>query len=237
LNLTKEGILQTKNLSEIGPTEGLVAYYPLDGNIEDYSGLNNHGTNYGAVESIGVRSGAYSFDGIDNYISLPDDIGYTTQVSAFAWFKSLGAAAGGYHIIFGGQELEISIPTSGEIRAGIYTSARYVSNHGSGLLDGDWHHVGLTYDGSIKRAYIDGSYVGQQSAPDALVYSFANRVLGKYGSNTTYWANGLIDEVRIYNRALTEQEIQILYDIYRPGGPTMKQINDTIYLRGELKGV
>ncbi|GAG57951.1 unnamed protein product, partial [marine sediment metagenome] len=94
------------------------------------------------------------------WIDLPTDLGYTNEVSAFAWFKAVGSPPGGYHIIFGGQELEISIPQStGEIRTGVYTNSRYVSNHGSGLVDGNWHHLGFTFDGSCKKSYIDGQFV------------------------------------------------------------------------------
>jgi len=182
-------------------------------NVPDTSGNNNHGTMTDMDPATDWVSGKYSsglsFDGVNDHVDLPNDLGYSNQVSAFAWFKSQGTPAGGYHIIFGGQELEISIPSAtGEIRTGVYTTARYVSNHGSGLLDGNWHYVGFTFDGSTKKSYIDGEFVGEQTGIiGALTYSFANRMLGRYGSSVIYYANALIDEARIYNRALSEDEV------------------------------
>ncbi|MBU1326795.1 LamG domain-containing protein, partial [Patescibacteria group bacterium] len=146
-------------------------------------------------------TGAVMFDNSDDYISLPNDLGYTTQVSAFAWFKSTGSPKGSYHIIFGPQELEISVPTTGEIRTGVYTTSRFVSNHGSGLNDGNWHYVGFTFDGSTKKSYIDGKYVGEQAVTGTLMYSFANRMIGRFGTDTTYALNGIIDSTTIYSRA------------------------------------
>jgi hypothetical protein len=148
------------------------------------------------------------FDGVNDYIQLPNSLGYSTEVSAFAWFRSTGSPGGGYHIIYGGQELEISIPTSGEIRTGVVTNARYVSNHGSGLVDGNWHQVGFTFSGTTKTSYIDGVSVGTQTTAGALTSSFSNRTMGRFGNSTAYYLNGDISIAQIYNRALTAQEIQ-----------------------------
>jgi hypothetical protein len=151
---------------------------------------------------------SFKFNGTSDYIDLPDDLGYDNEVSAFAWFKKVGTPAGGYHIIFGGQQLEISVPTSGLLRTGVYTNARYVSNHGTGLVDGNWHYIGFTFDGSTKKSYINGEYVGEQSVSGTLTNTFSFRRMGRYGSSGTYYANGDIPVAKIYNRALTEAEIK-----------------------------
>lgn len=148
-----------------------------------------------------------------NSIDLPNSLGYQNSVSVFAWYKSTGTPAGGYHIICGGAELEISIPTAGQIRTGVYTSARYVSNHGSGLTDGNWHHIGFTYNNLTKTSYIDGVNVGTQNTNgSALASSFGNRKLGRYGSSTTYYANGELGSFAVYNRALTDAEVKNNYE-------------------------
>ena len=156
--------------------------------------------------------GTFEFDNSSsNYVDLPNDIGVTgNTISVFAWFKRNGSPSGGYHIICGGQELEISIPDpNGAIRVGVYSGGtRYVSNHGSGLLDGNWHHIGFTSDGTTKTAYIDGESVGTQSISGTLSSSFSNRRLGRFGSSNTYYANANISIYKIYNRALTAAEIK-----------------------------
>jgi hypothetical protein len=162
--------------------------------------------------------GSFSFvNTSENNIVLPNSVGYTTNnVSCFAWFKRNGAPSGGFHIVCGGQELEISIPEpGGSLRVGVFSGTRFVSNHGSGLLDGNWHYIGFTSDGTTKTAYIDGVNVGTQSITGTLTTSFANRAIGKYGSSTQYYANGDIGAYKIYKRALTAAEIQQNFEATR----------------------
>jgi hypothetical protein len=191
---------------------------PDSGAVRDYSTYGNNATLGGGTAadmptwtSEGQVGGAYEFDGND-YIDLPDSIGYSNEVSAFAWFKSKGNPPGDYHIIFGGSELEISVPTSGQIRTGVYTNSRYVSNHGSGLTDGSWHYIGFTFNGTNKHSYIDGQYVGNMDVSGSLTYSFSNRRIGRYGSSSTYYMNGSIDEVHIYNYSLSPEQINSIYE-------------------------
>ena len=107
---------------------------------------------------------------------MPNDCGYREHVSVFAWFKKIGNPGSGYHIICGGSQLEISIPTAGAIRVGITVEGRKVHNHGSGLTDGNWHHLGFTYNGSNKIAYIDGEEVGSNFDRNFFDQVFAYRI-------------------------------------------------------------
>ncbi len=158
-------------------------------------------------------NGSIFFDNNDDYINLPNDIGYTASVSVFSWIKCNGDPKGGYHIIMGGSQLEMSIPGStGKLRIGVCTdlnsSTRYVTEHGSGLTNGNWHYIGFTFDGSTKIGYIDGVDVGSQdSISGNLIYSFTYRRIGRFGSDATYALNGNIASITIYDRALTSDEI------------------------------
>lgn len=169
-----------------------------------------------ALPVYGNKDNYLSFDGIDNYISLPDNLGYTTEFTAIAWFRHKGNPGGGYHIIFGGSQLEISIHSSGFLRLGVNTSnGRNVSNFGSGLTDGNWHQVGFVYNGTHRRAYIDGNYIGESSVSGTLVFSFSNRHIGKFGSDNTYWLNGDLSIASIYNRSLSNEEIKQNFEATR----------------------
>ena len=240
LGLNDTGQLQMFNVSEVGPIEGLIGYWPLDGDAKDYSGNNNHGVVFGATTTLGLgEKQAYLFNNsIDSYIDLPNDLGYTKNVSVFVWFKSLGTPLGNYHIIFGGQELQISIPhPSGDLRTGIQTNTRYVSNHGSGCNDGNWHFLGFTFNSTVKRSYIDGIFVGSQNVDGTLVSIFSNRRIGRYGSSSTYATNGIICGVRIYDRALSDEEVGILYQSTNPDTKMQLSDNSSIYLYGQIKEV
>lgn len=150
-----------------------------------------------------------SFNNNTHYLALPNSLGYTTSVSVFAWVKIAGAPKGGYHIICGGAEFELSIPTAGSLRTGVTTSSgRYVINQGSGLADGNWHYVGMVVSGTTKTAYIDGSSVGTQTIAGTLVSSFANRAIGQFGSDTTYALNGEMSSYRVFNSALTAAQVR-----------------------------
>lgn len=156
------------------------------------------------------------FNNDTHYLALPNNLGYTTNVSVFAWVRIAGAPKGGYHIICGGQELEISIPTDGALRTGVLTStARYVINQGSGLANGKWHHVGFTVSGTTKTAYIDGIAVGTQTIAGTLVSSFTNRAIGRLGADTTYALNGEISAFSVFNTALTTNQVRSNFQALR----------------------
>ena len=167
------------------------------------------------VNNVKYGDGTFSFDSSGaGYLSLPSDLGYDTQVSVFAWFKRLGTPIGGYHIICSPTRLEISIPEStGAIRTGVVTDIRYVSNHGSGLTDGNWHYIGFVFDGVTKTSYIDGVNVGTQSvSTGTLSNQPADRRVGKM---TSYASNGLIDSFKVYDKALTEAEVKQNFNAHR----------------------
>jgi len=205
-------------------TDGLVlcldaanpkSYPGSDTTWTDLSGNENNGTLVNGVGYSADNKGTMVFDGVNDYVDLPNSLGYTNQVSAFSWFKSNGTPLGDYHIILGGQELEISIPTAGQIRTGVVTNTRFVSNHGSGVTDGNWHYVGFTYNSSLKISYIDGLNVGTQSTTGSLTNTFSARRMGRFGTSTQYYANSNISSVHIYDRALTAQEIQQNFNALR----------------------
>lgn len=182
------------------------------GGIIDLSQNNNNADLVNGPIFTPIGNGSLVFDGTDDYLTLPNDVGYTNEVSVFAWVQIIGNPTGGFHIVFGGQELEISIPTNGELRTGVFTNTRFVSNHGSGLSDGKWHYVGFTFGNSVKTSYIDGISVGTQSTSGTLTSIFNNRTIGRYGSSTQYYLNGRISSTNIYNRILTPSEVLENYD-------------------------
>ena len=198
---------------------------------KDISGHGNHGTltNMTGTGLVHYRSGGSAerggvilptgnsyldFDGTNDYITLPNDIGYTDAVSVFAWFKrdTNTGILGGYHIICGTHYLELSVNDGGDyLRNGIVVNGtRYVSNDGSAIGTGTWHYVGFTWSTSdyYKRSYVDGVNVGTQSTGSAGTssYSFSGRSLGMW-DGSSYALNGKIAAYQVYNKALTQAEV------------------------------
>jgi hypothetical protein len=213
-------IVTVSALGLVGETieSNLVGYWPMDetsgSTVYDASKNNNNGTLIdGPTRTTGKMGGALSFNGTSQYVTIspPNPDSY---VSVSAWFKRQGVPTGGYHIVFmQGTQIEISVPdSSGQIRTGVttVTLGRQVFNSGSGLTDGNWHFLALTYDGSYLRAYIDGTKTLEQSVTGALQTGSATNI----GYFPSYYANGFIDDVRIYNRALSATEIKNLFNSY-----------------------
>jgi hypothetical protein len=150
-------------------------------------------------------------------VSLPNDLGYTDAVSSFVWFKPTGVPSQGWHSIFGGTELLFNYKhTTGRSVYSIVTSNGQIDSYSENLnlpLDlNQWHHIGLTYDGANLRGYHNGVEVFSTPETGALVNSFSNRVIGKKGDEG-YTAKGLIDEYRVYDKALSALEVSELYSV------------------------
>lgn len=157
---------------------------------------------------IGARKESNYFHfNLDQSINLPNDIGYTTDFTVLAWFRSTGTPTGGYYIILGGAELEISVTAAGALRTGLYATTRQVSDHGSGLADANWHYIGMTFNGTTKESYIDGASVGTLEITGTLTTSFADRQIGQYGGDNSYGGKTDIATIHVWDRALLEAEI------------------------------
>jgi hypothetical protein len=211
----------------IGPVDGLVSYWPLDsigdGTAEDVVG-NNDGTVQGTVSSAtGQIRQAASFDGTgSNFVEVPDDdsLDITGPYTQTAWvyintsagfkdvtLKDPGQWAFGFQVV--GQKL----------RAGWEDEAdnNYIGRAGSVPVK-KWTHLAVVYDGSAVRGYIDGSEVfdvTQASDGSGIAVADATPSTNdeplRIGKGERAF-DGRIDDLRIYDRALSASEVQNLYD-------------------------
>jgi hypothetical protein len=208
-----------------GLNNGLVAYYPLNGDAQDLSGRGNDGNVVGGVVSTtdrtGTDSGALSFNGNNASIEIADNpsLRPTESWTVSAWVKpenlgrpynerildkggSNGSGIPGYALWYGADRKFSFLSTWG----GGVQGERLVSK--TTVNSSDWYLVTGTYDGNTARLYINGSL--EASAQNEWENRSTNPLLiGRY-HNTSYWT-GSIDEVRIYNRALSGDEIASLY--------------------------
>jgi prepilin-type N-terminal cleavage/methylation domain-containing protein len=211
---------------------GLVGYWKLDEGTgttaNDYSVNSNTGTltNGPTWTDSGKVNKALSFDGTDDYVNVPHHISLkpTGAITVEGWgYRSSWASVPDERIAActeaGGYTLGVNIDEKDGI-----TALRRNNTYGwvyydiSGLAGG-WHHFVMTYDGRYLKAFIDGSQVGSTNdAGDTypIDYTYDNSLLigAEAGSGdipTGDYFNGIMDEVRIYNRALSAQEIQARY--------------------------
>ncbi len=149
--------------------------------------------------------GALQFDGVDDFIltsSIPNSI--EGPFSVFAWVK--GGAPGQVVI---SQTDRVNWLCTGTFEGNLMTELKASGRGGIELLsqsvitDGNWHRIGLVWDGSHRTLYVD--YVAVTEDTQANLEVSENRLYigtGKARKPGSFWS-GLIDDVRIYNRAVS----------------------------------
>jgi hypothetical protein len=201
-------------------TNGLVAFYSFDGNADDQSGSANNGTVFGAtltVDRFGFSNAAYSFNGINNYIEVPDSPTLRVQqLTLSAWVKSDTASPGQQEIITidgfkrGYRLLNYSAPSGVAFLIGGGEWAGTVS--GTPLITNSWTFVSGTYDGTNISLYLDGILVSSVVDTGGISYSGSSLFIGRNGFTPTDFFFGSIDDITIYDRALESTEVTDLYN-------------------------
>jgi len=222
-------IFSTATFSQVYP-EGMIAYWKFDKGVGliAYDSVNgNHGDIYGATWTTGIVGGALSFDGND-VVKIPysDDWNTGDELTVEAWvnlnshtYWGAIVSRDGYWCWpspwYNGWVLELyafwdTILFRNTVLADpieLYNSPMYDINYGQ------WYHAVGVYDGSYTRLYINGQEIGTGTPSSGLVNP-SNEYGITIGSDTGCWGfyvKGLIDEVAIYNKALTPEEIQHHY--------------------------
>jgi hypothetical protein len=202
---------------------GLVAYYPFNGNANDESGNNNHGSLNGPLlcpDRFGNANSAYLFDGINDFIRIEESpsLQVSTGLSVCAWVKCLHISDHGRIVSKwgGGSEYfcsyDISFLASSDV---LFEVLDLPGNSPTGIGYGpvttnEWYFLVGTFDGENIYLYINGELKGTASFPKVLYQGLPVFIGCENG--TWLFFNGIIDDVRIYNRALSETEILALYN-------------------------
>ncbi len=246
------GWIITVNDSSINPEE-LVAYYPFNGNANDESGNGLNGTEQGGValttDRFGNSNSAYSFDGIDDYIEIPHNDILNLGTSDFAialWLNissnispSDGEACAIYKISAdGGFNINIRDAAEGHGRPramvrGSVDKDLWAEPQELDLRDDQWHYITLIRDGDNGYLYIDGQQNNSGTGFLNLnVSSTKPLYIGEpniSGGNGDY--KGLIDDVTIFNCALSATQIDSLYHLngWSPSGDSVADIDGNVY--------
>jgi len=200
-------------------TDGLVSYWPFDGNAEDAVG-NNDGTIAGDTQMVAGKFGqALGLDGDGDYAEVPDSdsLDITDAITVEAWVTP--DETSGYTTTFrtiAAKDVHTSQPygfywddRNGELELVLNDAAdRLTTAYDYVGKIGTWVHVAATYDKTEIKIYADGVLLGTKAYTPALPVDDASLWIGWDGdAGSDRYFKGVIDELRIYNRALSEAEI------------------------------
>jgi hypothetical protein len=194
---------------EILPVE-FIAFYKLDETEGDVA-YDSVGVNDGTLNGNpiwqpqgGMIKGALEFDGSDDYIGIPLVFGSNAvPLSVFAWVK--GGAPG--QVIFS-QANRSDWLCADAANGSLMTELRFLTKPDQPLIsevnitDGQWHRVGLVWDGANRILYVDDVEVASDTYGAGMLLGDLQIGAGNKLEEGTFWS-GLIDDVRIYNRAVT----------------------------------
>ena len=238
------GLLLTTAHAQTWLTNGLVAYYPFNGNANDTSGNLNNGTVFGAASAsdrFGLPAKCYYFNGTNQYISVPAASGLNNaqKTTISMWIKDtstnqsasmLGCWSevnGGIYLNdYTGVNFAVAILPNGQIM------------HSDATLIGNWNHVVVVFDGTQTgngnrlSCYLNGvsnALTFPYSIPTSLGGGASSILIGarQVFGNPGEFFTGLIDDVRIYSRALSSNEVVQLNLIE---SPEVLNIKKAVYL-------
>jgi hypothetical protein len=203
--------------------DGLVAHWSFDDcRATDNSGNGHDGTLGGNPQCVdGVKGKAFSFDGVDDYINAGNSPLFNVNNHTITtWIKS---SSGG--IIVGKVNPyvyeTISLASNWYIYPTLHTAfaTDYEVNHViesvKTIADDKWHFVAMSYDGASVKFYIDEILDSSYPRTGTVRTNNNDLAIGRHGgaaNGNDAFFNGLIDDLRIYNRALTEAEVMELYN-------------------------
>jgi len=197
---------------------GLAAYFPFNGNANDESGngMNSSPNEVGLTsDRFGNPNSAYSFNGSSSYISAPLDISETSYTVAF-WFRTTNPNCGLYSVSVsplggGGDDRDIYL-SSGNLSARIY-SDETIRTSGINYADGNWHQLVHLYDisGIGQRIFVDGQLKvsGGKTYSDFSWQQCVN--IGFTPVAPQRFTDGQIDDVRVYRRSISTDEVAQFY--------------------------
>ena len=207
-------------------TNGLLAYYSFDsGDVTDWNNVYN-GLNQGATLSSDTPSGeglSMEFDGVSSYLQIPYDLFQGSRSWSYSmWFKTQNS--GNHRTFFGTNNQNYLMYFTNEAK--FYLAAQ-MYNHWtttgslSSFFNNQWHMLTVAYNdngsaGGLVSLYIDGVLFETMTTGSLYPYYWNSLTNVYIGGNIVqqnhYFFNGKLDNIRTYNRALTQDEVRALYN-------------------------
>ena len=183
----------------------------------DHSGFNNHGVNYGSVSVAGPGGQVRSFDGVDDYITVPssNSLKLTEEITVIAWFK-INPQGEREFIVTKWVGFTVELDAYNCLIGGVLIDGTQRSTAGTSILPNNtWVNATFTYSSSTRtlKTYLNGGKEIKTAPLSGLAtysMSVSDASLG-IGNYSTFFYKGRIGKVCIYNRALPAAEIAEIY--------------------------
>ena|ERR1043165_4896308 len=200
--------------STIDLKSSLAARWAFDGGgtgtAADSSSNANHGKLNGGTWTKGKFDGALEFDGKTNCVSVPDaaSLNFNSGFTLSAWIKvpSEGALGENRTILQKGEHYGLTLVNDHTLRFAVGPGAAMDAS----ITLSDWHLVAATYDGTTARIYVNGALAAEKALQPLTSSQKSDLCIGASTRGATNGFRGVIDEVRLYSRALNAQEIEAL---------------------------
>ena len=213
----------------------IVSWWDAEGNADDIIGTNNGTLMNGATFASGMVGQAFSVDGVDDYVLVPDapnlNFASTSPLTIYMWAYLTDSDA--THLIGkratcwdSGQSANYQISYD-STNGFAFNSGGTQLVSGQQILTNQWHHIAVTADGSTFRIYVNG----QEKGFVAGTLGGQNNVpltIGDVCPGVTDPFHGFLDEVTIVNRALTADEIAAIYNAGGAGNCKIDTIPPTV---------
>jgi hypothetical protein len=217
--------IMAQNVPSYVPKDGLIGWWPFNGNANDESGNGINGTVKGATlakDRNGKVNSAYSFDGKTNAINLPAiaTSKFTNQFTFSGWInvnentdhQSIYLRQGADYT----KTWILKMAKSNEIRVynenSNYASSNVVLTNTNHL--NQWFYLNVTISGKLVKVYINGKKIHEETIGAAFSWTNSMHYFGFSGNtgNQPYPFIGTLDDIAIFNRAITDQEVTALYN-------------------------
>jgi hypothetical protein len=206
---------------------GLVSWWPGASTANDIAGANNGALQNGVAFATGQVGQAFSFDGVDDFVSVANTASMDFGVSDFSidlWFKlnALASDQAFFHKSVGnvpGDQtylLEFDTPNSLRFLVRGTSANQNDLTVPTSLAAGRWYHLAAVREGNTSSLYVNAALIGRQTAGASVdTGSGGTAAMGKLAPNGTgvnRFLRGYLDEVDLFNRALAQSEVQAIYN-------------------------
>jgi hypothetical protein len=211
--------MQIAEVELLGVSSPLVAHWTFDDGdgtaALDSSGYGNDGVLVGDPQWVGGQlGGALEFDGIDDYVDCGNgaSLDITGDITVMCWIK-VAAFSKTWETILGRGDDSYRMSRGPGTGDSIHFGANGTGdnlNATTVVTTDTWRHVALVYDGTDKIIYIDGVEDARAASSGNINSSAYNMVIGHNSQQANRFLTGLVDDVRIYNQALSAAEVAAL---------------------------